>query len=136
MHNWTQEQLREAEARLGQSTVLPKPPKVKRPQMNKWEEQYAVILEAQRRNGEILWYGFEAMRLRLGEGTWYKPDFCVMRRSGLQVVEIKGFMREAARVRFNVAAELFPFSFLMLRKQRVKEGGGWEVLRSIDRGIE
>jgi len=38
--------------------------------------------------------------------------------------ETKGFMREAARVRLRVAAEMHPFRFLLVKRA----GGEWSVV--------
>lgn len=104
-----------------------------RPRMNAWEADYEIELKARLHSGEIIWYGFEAITLRLADRTTYTPDFVVMYPDrSIEVVEIKGFLREDANVKFKVAAELFPFVFLMLRKKKVSEGGGWEYMRSLD----
>jgi len=95
--------------------------------MNKTEQAYAWELEARRQAGEILWWQFEGIRVRLADGAWYKPDFAVFSNGGvLSLHEIKGMWREAARVRIKVAAELHPFMFLALRKRRERDGGGWD----------
>lgn len=100
---------------------------------NKWEAEYEIELKARLHSSEIIWYGFEAITLRLADRTTYTPDFVVMYPDrSIEVVEIKGFLREDANVKFKVAAELFPFVFLMLRKKKVSEGGGWEYMRSLD----
>ena len=98
--------------------------------MNQWEMLYAQEeLEPRRLIGEIQWYGFEAMKIRLADGAYYTPDFAVLESSGaLWFAEIKGFAREAAVVRFKVAAETTPFEFRMYRKKKIAEGGGWELM--------
>lgn len=95
--------------------------------MNGTEKEYAIMLEAQRRGGNILSWRFEPITLTLGVGSGYTPDFMVVHLSGLiQFCETKGFWREAARVRIKVAATLFPeFTFTAHRKRPKKEGGGW-----------
>ena len=110
--------------------------------MNQWERLYAQEeLEPRRLAGEVLWYGFEAMKIRLADGAHYTPDFAVLESNGvLWFAEVKGFKREAAVVRFKVAAESTPFEFRMYRKKKIAEGGGWELMmrrngdRKIDRG--
>lgn len=104
--------------------------------MNRWEQEYAIELEARKRAGEILWYGFESIKLRLATGTWYTPDFCLLVgdsiSSPIQCVEIKGFLRDDANVKFKVAAEQFPcFQFLMLRRRK---GGGWDLIKHLNGG--
>lgn len=76
--------------------------------------------------GEILWYRFEPVKLRLADKTFYEPDFLVMRKSGaLEVHEVKGFWMEDARVKIKVAAAQYPFEFVAI--QRVK--GQWREER-------
>lgn len=111
--------------------LLPKPaaPAAKRPRMNKLESEWAMILEARKRAGEILWYQFEGLRLRLGEGAYFTPDFPVLNANGtLEFLECKGFWREAAKLRIRVAASLYPFwKFYAVRKIKKKDGGGWDI---------
>lgn len=94
---------------------------------NKWEQMYGEKLAAQQRMGMVLWYQFEGMRFRLADGAYYKPDYVAMNCKGeLIAIEVKGFWREAARVRIKVAADRFPVRFIAVRRKLVKEGGGWE----------
>jgi hypothetical protein len=97
--------------------------------MNDWERDYSKHLELQRRAGLILWYAFEGVRLRLNAPQHamaeqrrvriYTPDFAVMNMDGvLEFVEVKGFWREAARVRIEVAAAAFPFKFTVVKKAK------------------
>jgi hypothetical protein len=104
---------------------------------NKWETAYArEELEPRRIAGEIVWYGFEPIKLRLADCTFYTPDFAVLRwppqvgsTPRLEFIEIKGFMRDDAILKFKIAAAQFPFRFTMVRKRKVKDGGGWEIIR-------
>jgi hypothetical protein len=90
--------------------------------MNKLEAAYAAELELRLRAQDILCWSYESVKLKLADGTWYTPDFLVVTGSGeLEMHETKGFMREAARVRLNVAAALHPFRFVLVRKA----GNGW-----------
>lgn len=96
--------------------------------MNRLEKRYAELLERRRQLGEIAWYKFEALKLRLGDNSFYTPDFAVMVSGGeLQCHEVKGFWLEAARTKIKVAADLYPFHFLAVTAQRVKDGGGFNV---------
>lgn len=94
------------------------PVRQRRRGMNRTEREYAQQLEARRRAGEVLWFEFEGMRLRLADDTFFRPDFPVLTPAGLEFHEVKGHMREAARVRLNVAAAKFPFAFYLVRKDR------------------
>lgn len=96
--------------------------------MNRMESEYALMLEARKQNGEILWYAFEGIKVRLADQTYYTPDFVVMANDfTLECHETKGFMREAAFVRIKVAAELYPFRFVLIRAVAKKDGGGWKI---------
>lgn len=96
--------------------------------MNGTEAEYAKLLEELRVSGEIAWWKFEAIKLKLAENTTYTPDFFVMLSTGhLQAHEIKGFWRDDARVKIKVASEMFPFKFVAVRKKPKKDGGGWSV---------
>lgn len=86
--------------------------------MNKTEQAYAQILEAQKRNGEIRDWWYEKVTLKLADDTRYTPDFTVIENDGeMRFVETKGgFIREDARVKLAVAAEQFPFRFTRAQK--------------------
>lgn len=96
--------------------------------MNKTEEAYARYLEALKAAGDVAWYKFEALKLRLADNTFYTPDFAVMRGGGaIECHEVKGHWSDDARVKIKVAADLFPFRFVAIRALTKKAGGGWEV---------
>lgn len=88
--------------------------------MNKLETQYAEYLEGLKQEGVILWYEYEAIKLRLAKNTTWTPDFFVMKSDGtLEVHECKGVWHSDARVKIKVAAEHFPFQFYAI--QRIKK---------------
>lgn len=94
--------------------------------MNKTEAEWAALLTARKQAGDVLWFAYEAVTLKLATGARYTPDFAVMLADGeLELHEVKGFWAEAAKVRIKVAAELFPFRFVAWHKRTQKEGGGW-----------
>ena len=96
----------------------------RRGRMNKLEQDYEVLLMARRAAGEVCWYRFEGLRFRLADGSYYTPDFVVQLADGtVELHEVKGHWREAARVRIKVAAELFPFRFLAVQRS----GKTWTV---------
>ena len=105
--------------------------RLKTGQMNKTEAAYAAHLEARRRAGEIAWFKFEGVKLRLADNTFYSPDFAVMGADGvLEMHEVKGslnYIQEDAKVKIKVAAEMYPFNLFLLRQSQKKEGGGWDV---------
>jgi hypothetical protein len=134
--NWTEQQLADLLARRGvqgsrSAADVSDPPfntpaiEQRKPpvrKMNKLESAYERHLYGLLNVGEVLWYRFEPMRLRLANGAYYKPDFGVKIRDGsLEFHETKGHWREAARVRIKVAAELFPFRFIAV----TRKNGGW-----------
>lgn len=82
-------------------------------EMNGLETKYAEYLELLKHAGEIAWYAYEGIRVRLAKATTYTPDFFVMKSDGtLEVHEVKGRWLDDARVKIKVAAELFPFLFI------------------------
>ena len=96
--------------------------------MNKTEEAYASVLEGLKQAGQITWYKFEALKVKLADRTYYTPDFLVMRADGLlEMHEVKGgIWQDDARVKIKVAAEQFPFRFVAVKMKAKKAGGGWE----------
>lgn len=98
--------------------------------MNKTETRYSWRLDLLQREGEIVWYAFESMRLRLADKTWYLPDFAVLASDGvIEIHEVKGHWEDDARVKIKVAAEMYPFRFLAVQAVPQKKGGGWKVER-------
>jgi hypothetical protein len=103
--------------------------------MNRTESEYALILEAQKRAGEILRYEFEGITLRFAN-VKYTPDFVVFvddwshedrKRYFIKLIEVKGpFIkgnRERAVERFRHAKTYWPeFTFEMMQKQK---DGSW-----------
>jgi hypothetical protein len=96
-------------------------------QMNKTEAAYAGLLEGLKQSGQVQWYRFEGLKLRLADKTFYTPDFAVMRNDGvMECHECKGFWQDDARVKIKVAAEMYPFRFMAAKQRSKKSGGGWE----------
>lgn len=102
---------------------------LREPGMNNTEAEYAGMLEARRLRGEVVWWKYEAITLKLADGTRYTPDFAVMLADGtFEIHETKGgFIREDGWLKVKVAASMFPFRFFLCQKQSKKEGGGWSV---------
>lgn len=96
--------------------------------MNRTEEAYAAYLEQRRLVGEIEWYKFEGVKLRLADNCFYTGDFFVMLPDGtLQVHEVKGIWEDAGRVKIKVAADMYPFQFIAIKVIPRKDGGGWAI---------
>lgn len=102
--------------------------RLKTGQMNKTEAAYAAHLEQLKTQGDVLWYKFESVKVRLADNTFYTPDFAVMTSDGLmQMHEVKGHWQDDARVKIKVAADQFPFRFIAVKPLPKKDGGGWSV---------
>lgn len=96
--------------------------------MNKTEAAYGQHLELLKRAGEVVWYRFEGIKLRLADLTFYTPDYAVMVASGqMEIHEVKGFWEDDAKVKIKVAAEMYPFKFLAVKVRSKKDGGGYSV---------
>lgn len=97
-------------------------------EMNKTEARYAEHLRERMTAGEVVWFKFEAVKLRLADKTFYSPDFLVLPADGfLEVHEVKGWMEEDANVKIKVAASLYPFRFKLVRVKPKRDGGGWSI---------
>lgn len=96
--------------------------------MNATEARYALDLRLRSAAGEVLWFAFEGITLRLADDVRYTPDFVVQLADGtLEAHEVKGHWLTAARVKIKVAASLFPFRFCAVQAVAKKDGGGWKV---------
>jgi hypothetical protein len=87
--------------------------------MNKAEALYALELEARQRAGEILWFGFEPVKFRLADRTFYSPDFMVQLADGtIEFHEVKGWMEDDAAVKWRVVREMYPmFGWKLITKR-------------------
>jgi len=99
-------------------------------EMNKTEAAYAGELRFRELAGEILWWKFEAIKLRLAANTFYSVDFFVMLADGtLEAHEVKGrkgdsyYAMDDAKVKVKVAAAMFPFQFKIVWFGKAKR---WE----------
>lgn len=102
--------------------------RLKTGEMNKTEAAYRADLLLRLQAGEVAWFKFEGVKLRLADNTFYSPDFAVMLASGqLEMHEVKGYWQDDARVKIKVAADLYPFRFIAVRPRAKKDGGGWEI---------
>lgn len=97
-------------------------------EMNRTERDYDAHLAWLFRSGEVVWYKFEGVKLRLANNTFYTPDFFVMFKSGaIECHEVKGFWKDDARAKIKIAAAQFPFRFIAVTARKKKDGGGWQV---------
>ena len=98
--------------------------RLKAGKMNKTETAYSNLLELKKRTGDVLWYEFEPMNLRLANKCFYAIDFLVMLKNGqLECHEVKGFWTDDALVKIKAAAEKFPFRFISIMLVK----GEWKI---------
>lgn len=102
--------------------------RLKTGQMNNTEAAYAERLRALQHAGEVQWFRFEGIKLRLADNTFYTPDFAVLAGDGvMELHEVKGFWVDDARVKIKVAADQYPMRFLAVRVKPKRDGGGWAI---------
>jgi hypothetical protein len=105
--------------------------------MTRPEREYGLILEAQKRAGEIIDYLYEGIRLKwgvdpeTGEAMWYKPDFVVMPVFDLgrmKLVEVKGpWINPRDMVRFKGCRAAWPL--LQFEMHQRDKDGRWTQLQ-------
>lgn len=100
--------------------------RLERGKQNKTETAYEnEVLKPQLHAGEILWYRFEAIKLRLADNTFITIDFPVITAGGaLEFREVKGRWTDDARAKTKVAAAQYPFRFLAIQRAGRH---GWRV---------
>lgn len=110
-------------------------PGKKRREMNKTEAEFSLLLEAQRRRGEIVAWQYEAITLRWGtvDVLKYTPDFMIFDLIEgfdvkLRFIEVKGaFIRQIDLRRFKEARNAFTM-FRFDLWQKTKETGWMQQL--------
>lgn len=107
--------------------------RLKTGERNKTEAAYEAFLEALRMTGSVAWFKFEGVKLRLADNTFYTPDYAVMLSNGqMEMHEVKGsraIFADDAKVKVKVAAEQYPFPFVVAFPVPKSRGGGWEFDR-------
>lgn len=98
--------------------------------MNKAEARYeAEVLKPGLMSGDVLWFKFEGIKLRLADNTFLTVDFAVLRAdSVLEMVDVKGgaaIFMDDARAKMKIAADIYPFPFSVVYPVAKKDGGGW-----------
>ena len=120
MTKWTQEDIDRITNKADKKVNASQPAsfalgRMKSGAMNKTEAAYANYLEKQKQFGDVAWFAFEPMNLKLADKCFYRVDFLVMLKSGqLECHEIKGFLTDDSLVKFKVAGQKFPFVFRMI----------------------
>jgi hypothetical protein len=99
---------------------------MKQGQRNKTESRYEQHLEILQRAGQVLWYRFEGIKLRIGDNCFWTPDFAVMNADGgLELHDCKGgkaVFTDDARVKMRAAAEMYPLRIVAVYPTK----SGWE----------
>jgi len=99
---------------------------------SKWEKEFWTRMELLRRSGNLVACWHKGYRFRIGTGSdrkgsqasWYTPDVSTLNNEGELIhYDVKGFHREAAKVRIRAAAMLYPFQFIVATKGT---DGNWE----------
>lgn len=100
--------------------------RLKHGQRNKTEARYEQHLELQKKVGQVLWYRFEGLKLRIGDNCFLTPDFAVMIQGGqLELHDVKGskaIFSDDARAKMRAAAEMYPIRILAVYPTKT----GWE----------
>ncbi len=118
--------------------------RLKTGEMNKLEARYDAYLRSLLLAGQIAWYKFEGIKLRLADNTYLTVDFFVMYNDGhLEAHDTKGTKRvkradqsivlnahveDDASVKMKVAAEEYPWPFRYAIELPKKLGGGWKLI--------
>lgn len=96
------------------------------PRMNRTELAYSQLLDQRISAREIINWRFQEITLRLGDDLRYTPDFMVrMPDRELHLHEVKGFMRDDARVKLYATAAQWPiFKFWLCT---FNKRDGWTI---------
>lgn len=149
--NWSEEDLKAYYDRLKVPTrereaaqphpVNPGTPKspVRNP-MNATESAYAQILGLAQKVGEVTWWSFECVKIRVGHDCWLTPDFLVQYADGhLELHDTKGtkkrkskrgptktyYAEEDAVVKARAIGENFPIPIFFV----FRNGQEWDRVR-------
>lgn len=99
--------------------------------MNKTEQAFAQHLDLLKHAGEIQWWKFEGIKLRLADNTFLTVDFAVLPASGyLEMIDVKGakgVVTEDFKVKIKTAADIYPLVFKVAYPIPKKAGGGWDI---------
>lgn len=102
---------------------------------SKLEKRYMEHLKLRMEAGDVLGYGYEPVWVRLDASTTYTPDFCVLERSGVVLVELKPagkggkpYWQPKARVKWKWAGKTLKAAGLPVRLVATwPKGDGWGV---------
>ena len=123
---------RKAEPRKPPPAIIVKSSKATATGMNNLERRFQDDLKMRQYAGEVVWFDFEPLRFKLAtfmqngapRTIWYTPDFVALTKLEGELIcyEVKGFWREASRVRIKLAASHYPFEFVAV----TREHGEWK----------
>lgn len=98
--------------------------------LNKTEESYSQHLRLLHLAGDILWWGFEAMKVRIGKNCYFSPDFLVMYAdSRLELHDTKGrkgktyYAEDDSIVKARATSANFPLPMFFVFR---RSDGEWE----------
>lgn len=125
----------------GQQAMRAKGRERKPGQQNLLEKKFELALHAAIATEEIAWFGYDVIKLRLGDNTFLSPDFFVMAHLptllGIDVgaspgeiiaIDTKGgLIEEDAKVKMRVAVSHLPFRLFYAQARPKKDGGGWKL---------
>ena len=97
--------------------------------MNKTEEMFSWILESEKRDGKIKYWGFEVIKLRIGNNCVYNIDFMVVDKNDRLILkEVKGGrIWEDSVIKFKAACEMYPFIQFEMHQYKNKQ---WKMIRN------
>lgn len=97
--------------------------------MNKTEESYSHRLTELCMAGDVIWFGFEALKVRIGRNCWLTPDFLVMYLDRhLELHDTKGrkgktyYAEDDAIVKARAVGADFPIPIYFVFRER---NGEW-----------
>ena len=88
--------------------------------MNKLEARYALYLEMLKKDGQIIDFRYEEIKLKLAPHTFWTPDFWVVYKDHFEFHETKGYWEAHSRIKIKVAAE--QFSYFRFKAIRMVKG--------------
>lgn len=101
---------------------------------SKLEKRYMEHLKLRMEAGDVLAYGYEPMCVRLDASTTYTPDFCVLERGGVLLVELKPgkggkpYWQPKARVKWKWAGKTLKAAGAPVQLVATwPKGDGWGV---------
>ena len=122
MTRWTKAQFLkcwavELERRQAEDPPVAAPDKYR----SSWERRFAELLEFRRTAGEIKSWQYEPITLKLPGGVRYTPDFLITDLDDwLSIVEVKGVLKDSARIKLRQAVELYPsFRWYVVRDDMI-----------------